>query len=76
VDSITAALTGATLTGEQQGRLAQNLEAVFNAKPFPASQFDKIIEDIQAILEVGTVKRTTAVSVVADLKAVGQEIRR
>lgn len=76
VDSITAALTGATLAAEQQVRLAQNLDAVLNAKPFPAAQFDKIIEDTQAILEVGTVKRATAISVAADLKAVGLEVRR
>jgi hypothetical protein len=76
VDSLTAALTGATLAPEQQARLAQNLEAACNAKSFPATQFDKIIEDTQAILEVGTVKRTTALSVAADLKAIGAEVRR
>lgn len=76
VDSLTAALPGATLATEQQGRLAQNLEAVLNAKAFPAPQFDKIIEDTQAILEVGTVKRTAAIGVAADLKAIGVEVRR
>jgi len=49
---------------------------VFNAKSFSALQFDKTIDDIQAILEVGGVKRNTAASVAADLKAVGAEIRR
>jgi hypothetical protein len=76
VDSLTAALATATLTPEQQARLAQDIEGVFNAKSFSSLQFDKTIEDTQAILEVGTVKRTTAISVAADLKAVGAEIRR
>jgi len=76
VDSLTAALTGATLTSDQQVRLAQNLDAVLNARTFPTTQFDKIIEDTQAILEVGAVKRATAVRVAADLKAIGAEVRR
>ena len=76
VDSLTAALTTATLAPEQQTRLAQDIEGVFNAKSFSALQFDKTIDDIQAILEVGGVKRNTAASVAADLKAVGAEIRR
>ena len=76
VDSLTSALSTATLTPEQQTRLAQDIEGVFNAKSFSSLQFDKTIEDVQAILEVGAVKRTTAVSVAADLKAVGTEIRR
>ena len=76
VDSLSAALATATLTPEHQARLAQDIEGVFNAKNFSALQFDKTIEDTQAILEVGAVKRTTAISVAADLKAVGAEIRR
>lgn len=76
VDALTAGLSEATLTGEQQARLAQNLEAVMNSKPLPASQFDAIIADVQAILQVGGVKRATAVSVASDLKSVGAEIRR
>ncbi len=76
VDSLTSALSSATLTEEQQGRLAQNLDAVFNAKSRSATDFEKIIADTQAILEVGSVKRATAVAVAADLKAVGTDIRR
>jgi hypothetical protein len=76
VNSLTTALTGATLTPEQQARLAQNLDAVLNSKPLPATQFDKIIEDTQAILEVGTVKRAVAVNIAAELKAIGAEVRR
>lgn len=76
VDSLTAALTTATLSPEHQSRLAQDIEGVFNANCLSSLQFDKTIEDMQAVLEVGTVKRTTAISVAADLKAVGAEIRR
>ena len=76
VESLSAALATATLTPEHQARLAQDIEGVFNAKSFSSLQFDKTIEDTQAILEVGTVKRTTAISVAADLKAVGAEVRR
>jgi hypothetical protein len=76
VDSLTAVLPNATLTPEQHARLAQDIEAVFNSKSLTALQFDKTIEDTQAILEVGTVKRNIAISTAADLKAVGAEIRR
>ena len=76
VDSLIAGLSEATLTSEQQGRLAQNLEAVLNSKPLPASQFDAIIADVQAILQVGSVKRTAAAGIADDLKAVGTEVRR
>jgi hypothetical protein len=76
VDALTAGLAEATLTSEQQGRLAQNLEAVLNSKRLPASQFDAIIEDVQAILQVGSMKRATAINIAKGLKAVGLEVRR
>jgi hypothetical protein len=76
VDSLTAALSGATLVTEQQARLAQNIDAVLNARGTAATQFDKIIEDTQAILQVGSVGRFTAIGVANDLKAIGAEVRR
>ena len=76
VDSLTGALTTAMLTTENHSRLAQDIEAVFNGKSLTSMQFDKTIDDTQAILEVGSVKRSTAIAVAADLKAVGSEIRR
>lgn len=76
VDSLTAALPGAALTPEQQTRLAQNLDAVLNAKSLSTTKFDAVIADTQAILEVGSVKRATAVSIANALKAIGTEIRR
>jgi len=75
-DSLAAVLPAATLTTDQQVRLAQNIDAVCNARGTSATQFDKIIEDTQAILEVGTVGRFTAIGVASDLKAIGAEVRR
>jgi hypothetical protein len=76
VDSLISGLSEASLTSDQQSRLAQNIESVLNSKPLPASQFDAIVNDVQAIFQVGGVKRTTAVSIASDLKAVGAEVRR
>jgi len=74
--SLTAGLSEVSLTTEQQGRLAQNIEAVLNSKPLPATQFDAIIADVQAIMQVGSLKRTSAATIANDLKAVGAEVRR
>lgn len=76
VDSLVGGLSEAVLTPEQQGRLAQNLESVLNSKPLPVSQYDAIIADVQAILQVGGVKRAAAAGIANDLKAVGAEVRR
>lgn len=60
VDTLAAAL-GENILGEaEQERLALNLNSVFNSKPLPAAQFDAIIADVQAILQVGGVKRPAA----------------
>lgn len=74
-DSLAAVLSETSLTAAQQDRLAQNLDGVMNAKLFPARQFDQIIADVQAILEVGSIKRTTAIAISEDLKTVGAELR-
>ena len=76
VDTLTAALGENSLGEEEQVRLAQNLNSVFNSKPLPAAQFDAIIADVQAILQVGGVKRPAAASIAVNLKAVGAEVRR
>lgn len=76
VDSLTAALTEASLTADQQARLARDLDSVLNSKPLVTTQFDAVIADVQAILQVGGLKRTAAVNVAKDLKAVGLEVRR
>ena len=76
VDSLTTGLSEVLLTADQQGRLAQNIESVLNSKPLPATQFDAIIADVQAIMQVGSLKRTSAATIANDLKAVGAEVRR
>lgn len=76
VDTLAVALGENSLAAPEQERLAQNLNSVFNSKALPASQFDAIIADVQAILQVGGVKRSMAASIAGDLKAVGAEVRR
>jgi hypothetical protein len=76
VDSLTIGLSEVSLTEDQKGRLAGNIDAVLNSKPLPASQFDAIIADVQAIMQVGSLKRTSAANIANDLKAVGAEVRR
>ncbi len=75
-DSLTLILPTADLKPEHQARLSQNIEAVLNSKALPASQFDAIIADVQAILEVGGVRKGIAAAVGSDLKSIGAEIRR
>ena len=76
VNALALALGENGLGDPERERLAQNLNSVFNSKPLPGSQFDAIIADVQAILQVGGVKRSVASSIAADLKAVGAEVRR
>jgi len=76
VNELTAALVEKGVGANEQARLAQNIEAVLNSGSMPVIQFDAVIADVQAILQVGDVKRTAAAAVANDLRAVGQEVRR
>lgn len=76
VNGLTGALLEKELGAAEQSRLAQNVEAVLNSERLPSAQFDAIIADVQAILQVGGTKRNVAVNVANDLKAVGAEVRR
>ncbi len=76
VNTLAAALGENNLGASEQERLALNLNTVFNSKPLTAAQFDALIADVQAILQVGGAKRSVAASIAADLKAVGAEVRR
>lgn len=76
VDSLSSALANASLTDEQRTRLAGDIDATLNSRSLSATTFDKTIDDAQAILQVGSVPRSTALSVAADLKAIGAEVRR
>lgn len=76
VDSLSAALADATLEATEQTRLATDIESVMNSGGMPPAKFDEVIADVQAILQVGHVKRNVAVVVANDLKTVGAEVRR
>jgi len=76
VNSLTESLSEKDLGPAEESRLAQNVEAVLNSERLPSAQFDAIIADVQAILQVGGAKRDKAVTVASDLKAVGAEVRK
>jgi hypothetical protein len=76
VNELTAALSEKALGAPEQARLAQDIEAVLNSAAMPVTQFDAVLADAQAILQVGGAKRAAAVAVANDLRAVGQEVRR
>jgi len=76
VNELTAALAEKALGPAEQARLAQDIEAVLNSAAMPVIQFDAVIADAQAILQVGGARRAAAVAVANDLRAVGQEVRR
>jgi len=76
VNELTSALGGKPLDPAQQSRLAQNVDGILNSTAMSSSQFDAIIADVQAILQVGSAKRSAATSAANRLKAVGSEVRR
>jgi hypothetical protein len=76
VNDLAEALGEKSLGSADQNRLAQNVEAVLNGERLPSAQFDAIIEDVQAILQVGGTKRNLAITIANDLKAVGSELRK
>jgi hypothetical protein len=76
VNELTAALAEKALGAPEQSRLAQDIEAVLNSATMPLTQFDAVIADAQAILQVGDVRRAAALVIANDLRAVGQEVRR
>ena len=76
VDSLSAALAEGTLGDAERKRLATDIDTIVNSHGVEPEKFTAMIDDVQAILQVARVKRTAAVAVAADLKAVGTEIRR
>ena len=76
INGLAGTLAEKGLGPAEQSRLAQNAEAVLNSERLPAAQFDAIIADVQAILQVGGAKRDAAVNVANDLRAVGAEVRK
>lgn len=76
VDSLAGVLPDGTVTPEHQSRLAQNIEAVTNSKEFSPVQYDAILADVKATLEVAGIKRKAAEVPVKNLKGIGDEVRR
>jgi hypothetical protein len=76
VDSLAAALAGSALEVSERGRLAQDLNAVFDCANIPADRVNRILDDVQAILQVSGVRRQDAVGVVGSLKSVAAEIQK
>jgi hypothetical protein len=75
-DALAPALTEAAPSTEHLSRLAQNIEAALNAKPFASAQYDAVVTDVQATLEVAGAKTKAAESAAKSLKAVGDETRK
>lgn len=76
VNGLSGTLAEKGLATTHQSRLAQNIEAALNSERLPLAQFDAIIADVQAILQVGGAKRDAAVNIANDLKAIGMEVRK
>ena len=76
VDNLSVVLASNALEAADRGRLAQDLNAVFDCANIPADRVNKILDDVQAILQVSGVRRQDAVSVVSDLRAVASEIQK
>lgn len=75
-NGLIAALADKSLGAPEQARLAQNLEAVLNSGGMAQKQYDAVIDDVQAILQVGGAKRPQAMEAANQLKAVGAEVRK
>lgn len=76
VNDLAGALGGKMLDNAQQLRLAQDIDAVVNSAALSMTQFEALIADVQAILQVSGAKRNLAVSAAGKLKTVGLEVRR
>jgi hypothetical protein len=75
-NGLTAALADKSLGAPEQARLAQNIEAVLNSAGMAQKQYDAVIEDVQAILQVAGAKRPMATDAANQLKAIGAEVRK
>lgn len=76
VDSLAGVLAGGSLEASERTRLAQDLNAVFDCSDTPADSVKKILDDVQAILQVSGVRRQDALGVVDSLKSVASEIQK
>ncbi len=75
VDHLVTVMAGANIESSARARLAQNLNAVFDCASIPADRVTAILSDVQAILQVGGVRRQDALTVVASLRQVVTEVQ-
>jgi hypothetical protein len=75
-DNLAGLLVSKSLESSEQARLAQDLNAICDCGNIGATRVEAILSDVQAILQVSGVKRSEAVSAVADLRAIASEIQR
>jgi hypothetical protein len=73
-DSLSASLATKSVESADQARLAQDLNAVVDCENLGETRVKAVLDDVQAILQVSGAKRSEAVSVVADLRAIASEV--
>jgi hypothetical protein len=74
VENLSATLVGKAVESSDQLRLAQDLNAICDCGNIGATRVEAILGDVQAILQVSGVKRSEALGVVADLRAIAAEV--
>jgi len=75
VEELAAVLAGQTFETAELARLAQDLDALFAGAQLPPARVQALLDDVQATLQVGGVRRPQAVSLVATLRRVTAEVR-
>lgn len=76
VENLAAMVAANPLEAADRTRLAQDLNAAFDCAQLPKESVDKILSDVQAILQVNGVRRQDALSIVNDLRSVAAEIQK
>lgn len=76
VDSLAPVLAGVALEAKERARLAQNINAAFDAANTTPARLNAVYADVQAILQVGGARRSDAVAIVDHLKAVAADIQK
>lgn len=76
VDSLAACLGTATLEDSEVQRLATDLWVLMNSATLPAERLQQILADVQAVLQVGGVRRAQAVTVTGQLRQIAQSLQQ
>jgi hypothetical protein len=75
-DSLAAAFVQKPLSDADRNRLVSRLAAVLNPAKIQGSQMQAIYDDIQAIFQANGMKRSDAVKIVDQVKAVAAETQK